>query len=171
MIAWFAVLSVAAVVMVFGDPRLDHRLVAVGALLPDVVDGTVRVGRNGPAHTLLGAVVVLTAVMLGTIGRRPLRRRLLAVPIGWMAHLVLDPAWTATHVFWWPAFGVSLPGRIPLLERPAAVTVAMELVGLAVGVVLWRRWHLDDAGVRRRFLSDGELARPGRVPAARPRRR
>jgi hypothetical protein len=174
-IAWFVVCSVAAVVVVFGDPRIDHRLVALGALLPDAVDGITRGGRTGPAHTLLGAVVVLAVVMWSTIGRRPLRKRLLAVPIGWFAHLVLDPAWTATHAFWWPAFGASLPGRIPLLERPLAVTAAMEVAGLVLGVVLWRRWRLTDAAVRARLVRHGELARvvaPARRPSSRqPTRR
>lgn len=170
MIAWFAVLSVAGVLVVFRDPRMDHRLVALGALVPDGVDLVVRGGRHGPAHSLLGAVIVLSLTMFATIGRRPLRKRLLAVPIGWFAHLVLDPAWTTTHVFWWPAFGSALPGRIPLLDRPVAITVVMEVAGVVVAVVLWRRCGLATPARRARFLRTGALeldAAPVRRPQPR----
>jgi hypothetical protein len=168
MFLWFAVLSVAGVVTVFRDRRLDHRLVAVGALLPDVVDGLTRRGRIGPPHTLLGAVLVLTVTMAATVGRRPLRKRLLAVPIGWFAHLVLDGAWTDTEGFWWPAFGGELSGRLPVLARPWWVNVAMELVGVGVGVWLWRRTGLSGPARRSEFLTSGGLElQPQHRPARR----
>jgi apolipoprotein N-acyltransferase len=157
MLIWFAVLSVAGVALVFRDPRLDHRLVAVGALVPDVVDGLFRWGRIGPAHTLLGAVAALSTVMFVTVGRRPLRKRLLAIPIGWFAHLVLDPSWTLTKVFWWPALGAVLPGRLPVLDRPIVVTLAMEAIGVALGVLVWQRCGLRDPRRRRAFFRTGAL--------------
>ena len=63
MLIWFAVMSVTGVVLVFRDPRLDHRLVAVGSLLPNAVDLVVRQGKVGPGHTLVGVVGFLTIVM------------------------------------------------------------------------------------------------------------
>lgn len=172
MIIWFAVLAVGGVLAVFRDPRLDHRLVALGALVPDAVDLALRQGRSGPAHTLLGAVGALTVTMPATVGRRALRKRLLAIPIGWLAHLVLDPAWTATAVFWWPAFGWHLPGDIPLVARPVGVTAAMEVVGVAVAVALWRRCGLEDRETRSRFARTGALElRPVSRPAVRSGRR
>ena len=47
-------------------------------------------------HSVVGAVAVLGIVMLATRNRRLLRRRLLGIPIGMMAHLVLDGVFTWT---------------------------------------------------------------------------
>ena len=129
MLLWFAGLSVALVWSVFRDPRLDYRLVVVGALLPDVVDGVL--GGARVLHSVVASVVLLVVVMLATQGRRPLRRRLLALPIGTFAHLVLDGAWTNTEVFWWPFFGTSFQGAdLPSFDRPLVLLVLMEVVGL-----------------------------------------
>ena len=129
MLLWFAGLSVALVWSVFRDPRLDYRLVVVGALLPDVVDGVF--GGARVMHSVLASIALLVVVMVSTTGRRPLRRRLLAVPIGTFAHLILDGAWTRTEVFWWPFFGTSFEGApLPSLDRPVVLLVLMELVGL-----------------------------------------
>ena len=129
MLLWFAGLSVALVWSVFRDPRLDYRLVVVGALLPDVVDGVF--GGARAMHSVLASVLLLVAVMVATTGRRPLRRRLLAVPIGTFAHLILDGAWVRTKVFWWPFFGTSFEDAgLPSLERPLLLLVLMEVVGL-----------------------------------------
>jgi hypothetical protein len=128
---WFAGLSVALVWSVFRDPRLDYRLVVVGSLLPDVVDGLA--GGARVLHSVTASVVLLVVVMLATQGRRPLRRRLLAVPIGTFAHLVLDGVWTRTKVFWWPFFGTSFEGAaLPSFDRPIVLLVLMEVVGLLV---------------------------------------
>ena len=129
MLLWFAGLSVALVWSVFRDPRLDYRLVLVGALLPDLVDGAF--GGARVMHSVVASVVLLVAVMVATTGRRPLRRRLLAVPIGTFAHLVLDGAWIRTKVFWWPFFGTSFEGAgLPSFERPVVLLVLMEVAGL-----------------------------------------
>src|SRR4051812_13646421 len=92
MLLWFAGMAFVAVWMVFKDPAIDHRLVIVGALLPDAID--VWTGGRWVAHSVLFSVALLTVVMLGTRGRRLLRRQLLAVPIGTFLHLVLDGMWT-----------------------------------------------------------------------------
>lgn len=157
MLIWFAVMSVTGVVLVFRDPRLDHRLVAAGALLPNVVDLALRQGKMGPAHTLIGVVAFLAAVMFGTIGRRPLRKRLLALPIGALAHLVLDGVWTRTDVFAWPVTGWKLSGRLFTLERPLLLNIAMEVVGIGVGALMYRRCGLDRTTRRSAFVRDGAL--------------
>jgi membrane-bound metal-dependent hydrolase YbcI (DUF457 family) len=136
-ILWFAGLSVVIVWNVFHDPRFDYRLVVVGALLPDAVDAFF--GGARLLHTLIFSVGLLVVVMLATLGRRALRRRLLAIPIGTLLHLVLDGMWTRTHVFWWPFLGTSFGhGRLPILDRPVALLVAEELAGAAALVWAWR---------------------------------
>ena len=157
MLIWFAVMSVAGVVFVFRDQRLDHRLVAVGSLLPNGVDLVLRHGRVGPAHTLIGVVAFLAVVMAITVGRRPLRKRLLALPIGALCALALDGVWTRTQVFAWPITGWTLPGRLFVLGRPLAVNVGLELAGVAMAAFLYQRCGLAQPNRRSAFLHRGAL--------------
>ena len=141
---WFAGGAVAIVWAVFGDPAFDVRLLIVGALLPDIVDGPF--GGARVAHSIVTAVALLTVTMLTTIGRRPLRRRLLAVPIGVLLHLVLDGAFGDARLFWWPLSGLSVPHtQLPSVARgwwnvPLEVVGAILLVWLlprATGGIGW----------------------------------
>lgn len=158
MILWFAGMSMVLMWVVFRDPAIDHRLVIVGALLPDVIDGPL--GHLGFAHTLLAPVAALFLVMGATVGRRRLRRRLLAVPIGWFFHLLLDPVWSETAVFWWPAQGVSFGDvALPAYDRPLVLTVLLEFAGLVALAWAWRRFGLNDAARRKVFLASGRIDR------------
>ena len=156
MVLWPAGVALGLVWLVFRDPAFDYRMVVVGALLPDVVDAPL--GGARVAHTLLAAVVVLTAVMVATRGRRR-RRSLLAVPIGMFAHLVADGMWARTETFWWPFFGPFPAHPLPALDHGLAVLVAQELAGAAVVVWCWHRFRLADPQVRARFLRTGHLPR------------
>jgi hypothetical protein len=175
-ILWFIGGSWVAVWAVLQDPAVDYRLVVLGALLPDAVDGPI--GGVRYAHTLAAGVVVLLAVMLATVGRRRLRRRLLAVPIGMLIHLILDGMWTDARVFWWPFQGWSLAGagRLPSLGHPVAVTVAEEVAGAIALWWCWVRFGLADPDRRTRFVRTGRLApdvgpRGGTAGMPSPRRR
>lgn len=157
MLLWFAGLSVVLVWSVFRSPALDYRLVVAGSLLPlfDAVLGGPRV-----LHTLIGAVVMLAAVMLGTQQRRLLRRRIIGVPIGVMVHLVLDGTWTDTDVFWWPFTGWSFGGSgLAELGRPWPVVVVLEAAGAAALWWCWRTFGLDDPDRRRTLVRTGQLPR------------
>jgi hypothetical protein len=154
---WFAGASLVIVWSVFHDPAIDHRLVVAGALLPDLID--VWSGGRWFAHSVLFSVLLLTGVMVGTTGRRLLRRRLLALPIGTFLHLVLDGMWTDKRVFWWPAFGGSFGDRgLPSLDR-GLLDVPLELLGLVALVWAVRRFRLGDPERRRTFLRTGRFAR------------
>ncbi len=86
--------------------------------------------------------------------RRLVRRRWIGIPIGMFVHLVLDGVWTDTHEFWWPLFGTSFEGRLPELDR-GAVSLVLELIGVAAIVWGWRRFGLDDPRARARFVRTG----------------
>jgi len=92
MLLWFVGTSIAAVWFVFRDPRFNFRLVVVGALIPDIIDGIG--GGAGPMHSVVTVIALLAIVMLITTGRRPVRKPLLAVIIGLFLHLVFDGAFT-----------------------------------------------------------------------------
>ena len=155
MLIWFAVLSVLLVAIVFKSPGVDYRTVILGSILP-VGEGL----TGGPKvlHSVVGAVAVLGVLMLCTRNRRLLRRRLLGIPIGMMAHLVLDGAFTVTAVFWWPIAGTEFADQqIPEWEH-LGLSLVLEVVGVVVGVWAWRSlFDLDDPVKRARFFSEGRL--------------
>lgn len=158
MLLWFAGLSVVLVWAVFRDPAIDYRLVVAGALLPDAVDGVL--GGVGPAHAVLASAGLLAGVMLVTRGRRAARRRLLALPIGSFAHLLLDGAWAEGEAFWWPLLDTALAEEpLPSQERPVVLLVAMEAAGAAALVWAWFRFQLADTGRRRALITTGRLPR------------
>lgn len=123
--------------MVFRDPALAYAMVAVGALLPDVVDALL--GGVGPGHSVIVGAALLGGTMLATRGRRRIRRRLLGIPLGFLLHLVLDGVWLGgPERLWWPLGGANIAGSLPSVERSWPFLVALEAIGLALGWVAWR---------------------------------
>jgi hypothetical protein len=155
---WFVGTSVLSVWYVFRDPNFDYRLLIVGALLPDVID--IWNGRARWAHSLAFAVVLMVAVMVATIGRRPLRKMLLGLPIGVMLHLVWDGAFASEQVFWWPLSGDWGDVRLFSLDRSWLINVLMELAGLAAITWMWRRFGLADPAAQRQLVRSGRLRAP-----------
>jgi hypothetical protein len=157
MFLWFIGTAVVSVWYVFRDPRFDYRLLAVGAVLPDVVD--VPDGHARWAHSLTVAVGVLIVVMLSTVGRKALRRLLLALPIGMLMHLVWDGAFASTRVFWWPFTGSWGDVRVPSLQR-GWWNAAFEVAGLLLLGWMWRRCELADQRRRSDLIHHGLLMQP-----------
>jgi hypothetical protein len=156
MLLWYVGLSVAIVAAVFRSSGIDYRLVALGSMLPLLVD--VPVGYRAFGHTLLFPVAMLTVVMLATIGRsRLLRRRLLCLPIGVFCGLVLSGAFANPELFWWPFLGTDV-AHDALLPQTWVVIVE-ELVGLFTCWVLVGLYDL--------YLPEprAELFRTGRLRA------
>lgn len=154
MLFWFVATAVLSVHYVFADPRFDYRFLIVGALLPDVLDAPF--GGSRLFHSLTGAVGLLALVMAVTAGRRPIRKQLIAIPIGVLLHLVFDGAFTNTQVFWWPFSGDFGDSPLPIVAR-GWWNVPLELVGLALTWWSWRRFGLESADRRSRFRSTGQL--------------
>jgi hypothetical protein len=156
---WFWGTAFLTVWVVFHDPSIDYRFLLVGAILPDVLDAPF--GGARVAHSVTFAVAVLVVVMLVTIGRRPLRKKLLFVPIGMLLHLVFDGAFTDARVFWWPFSGVPWPdAQLPTIERGLSVDLLLELIGAVILGWAWRRFGLADRTRRRRFWRTGTLVPP-----------
>jgi membrane-bound metal-dependent hydrolase YbcI (DUF457 family) len=160
-ILWPAGMSLAMVWLVFRDPALDHRLVLLGAVAPDLLDGFLGGARF--LHTVTASALLLLAAMLLTRGRRHGRRRFLAVPIGTFSHLVFDGAFADATTFWWPWLGGALDAALPALERATPLLLMQEVLGAAVLVWFWHRFGLGDAERRGRFLRTGRLPRDLRL--------
>jgi hypothetical protein len=177
MILWHLGVTVLAVRYVYRDPRMDLRWMALGALLPDLLDkpvgsvffhdtfGTHRLA----AHAVLPWIAVFGIVLVAT-RLRGLRKPAVAVVVGALFHLVLDAAWADPVAFWWPAFGWEFPQQPgsaigPLVERMLTdpLVWAGEAAGAAYLVSLWRRF-LREPGELRRFFRTGRLPMPVRGP-------
>jgi hypothetical protein len=154
MFFWFIGTAIVTVRYVFRDPSFDYRLLIVGSVLP-LADSVT--GGAGVLHTLVFSLVLMLVVMLSTVGRRPVRKVLLGLPIGVMLHLVFDGTWTNEDLFWWPLGGWSFEDdRLPEVAR-GWWDLLLELVGLALIAWVWRKSRLGDPAVRQRFLRDGRL--------------
>ena len=168
MVLWPAGMALVAVWLVFRDPSIDHRVVLLGAVLPDLVDAPF--GGARLLHTLAASVVLLGAVMVATRtsragrgvperSRRPARRRWLFLPVGTFLHLVFDGMWARTEDFWWPAFGGALSGPLPAIEHGAGLLALKELAGAAALLWCWWRFGLNQPQARASFLRTGRLPR------------
>jgi len=161
MLLWFVFGSIFGVWNVFQSPGLDFRLIALGALLPTLLD--LPFGEQAYAHTMLAATLALVVTMLVTTGRgrRLRRRRALSLAIGWYCGLVLSAAWAHKEVFWWPAFGTSFPHVSLFPTWP--IVVVEELLGLAAAWWVWTRFGLRDTVRRRQLVRSGRLTIAGEV--------
>jgi hypothetical protein len=81
---------------------------------------------------------------LATIGRRVLRKKVLAVIIGLFLHLVFDGAFTNTSMFWWPLGGfATYEQALPSIDR-GWINVGLELVGVVL--IIWVRSQIGLMG-------------------------
>lgn len=170
MIAWHVGATLFLFRWIFRDPKVDVRFLALGAVLPDLIDlplGTLVFRQSlstGEAwtHSLLAPTAVTVVILLATRrGRR--RRAWMALAVGMFFHLLVDGMWTKTEVFLWPFFGDIPPGPRPYWEGIWTRALddpwrwGRELVGLGYLVWVWIGSGLGDPARR------AELARTGRL--------
>jgi len=157
MLFWFVATAIWSVWFVFRDPKFDYRLVAIAALIPDLIDGWR--GSIGPLHSVVTSIAVLFAIMLATAGRKPSRQRLLAIPIGMFIHLIFDGAFSNAETFWWPFMGANLSDEpLPSVDR-GLLNLPLEIVGVIGCVFAWRYFALADKSRRMSFIKTGSLTR------------
>ena len=137
---------------------IDYRLVALGSLLPDMVDRAIRAAsgrRWSRDQHLLGHTLLLNApVVIGGISLAKRRRdaRLLAVGAAAMTHLLVDPVIRSPRTLLWPLLGPAFPESRGL-NRPLTVLTQMVAATavLATLFTLQRRGRLSD------FIARGSL--------------
>ena len=155
MFLWFIGTAIISVLFVFRDDRFDYRVLALGAVLPDLID--VFSGGAWVFHSVLGSVLALTLVMAFAHRGTAARRMSLAIPIGMFMHLVFDGAFNNTKVFWWPFAGLNFGGAaIPSFDR-LALNVVLEIAGAAMLMWVWRTNNLSSPRARQEFVRTGRL--------------
>ena len=173
MLFWHVAATTAIARYTFRDEKMDLRFLALGAILPDVLDtpigltwfsslGAVRLA----AHSLLFAGIVMTWIVLATRRGRP-RKKWMPVAIGVLIHLFLDAMWASPETLWWPLLGfeftahnaTSASGYVSDVVSSVWVW-AGEIVG--VGYVVWlaKRAGLATPEARREFYKTGRVEAP-----------
>lgn len=148
---------------VFRDPRVDLRMLALGAVVIDLADLSVAMAAGSSTQQLLGHTLIAPAafgaVVLIFTARGPARSRWLAVVIAMLLHLLIDRMWVHRDVFWWPAFGLEIemvPGSVfdGLAGRMlGGWNLALEVMGAGYLIAL--------------LVRHGALSRPGLARLAR----
>jgi hypothetical protein len=158
MVLWSIGTAVLSIWFVFGDPRFDYRFLILGAVTPLAVD--VWSGGAWVMHSVAMSVGLMAVVMLGTVGRRNLRKSLLGLPLGTFLYLVFSGAWADQNVFWWPFSGWNPQwGALPMIGR-GWWNLPLEIAGAAMLLWIARITHLADPSRRREFLQTGQLRLP-----------
>ena len=134
---------------IFRDPMVDLRFLALGAVLPNLIDTPLAVALGFPddayrlwAHSLLFPIVCMTLVMVLT-RRGPGRKPWMALAVGLFFHLLLDRMWALPETILWPFLGSTFTsmgvGDLAGLVGSAVTwwPVAAEIAGLVYLGLVW----------------------------------
>ncbi len=171
MIFWHVGGTILAFRYVFRDPNVDLRFLALGSILPDLLDkpiGTILFADTFESgqifgHSLLFASSLMVFVLLLT--RRGIwRKRLMALAVGALFHLLLDAMWAVKETFLWPAFGWGFPPGpdsywTGFLDRVVSDPwlLIQEIAGLVYLAYLWRKAELGDHARRSALWKSGTI--------------
>lgn len=171
MLFWHVGATIGFVRYAFRDTAMDLRFLALGAVLPDLIDtpigavawSTLQTTRLW-AHTILFGSTLLVAVLVGTRrGRR--RKQWMLLATGVLLHLVLDGLWNQPDTLWWPFLGTTFtPTGFATYGAYVAdvLTDPVMWLGEGIGLVyligLWRKAGLDQRDARERLLTEGTVS-------------
>lgn len=124
----------------------DYRFVALGALLPDIIDKPLawfflgdRVEDNHLfAHTLLFALILALPGLYLALRGNPL---LISLACGVIAHLICDPVFREPRTLLWPLYGWTFHSTYGK-GNGLLVNLTLDFVLGSLGLfVLWRQWR------------------------------
>jgi membrane-bound metal-dependent hydrolase YbcI (DUF457 family) len=170
-IFWHVGATLAFIRYAFRDEAMDLRYLALGALLPDLIDtpfgiagwssfGAVRLASHGILFGSLVMVLVLVFTRRGLV-----RKRWMLLATGVLLHLLLDAMWNLPETLWWPFLGTRFSATEfatygeyfkDLLTNPVMWTG--EILGLIYLITLTRRANLADGDARRTFWKTGVVS-------------
>jgi hypothetical protein len=91
----------------------DYRIIAIGALLPDLIDKPLALLDLGSSRWIghsLALALVLFVMGFVSLGRNR-KILLLSLATGCLFHLIQDGMWSSPRILLWPAFGWFVSGR------------------------------------------------------------
>lgn len=173
MFFWHVGATIGFVRYAFRDEAMDLRFLAVGAILPDLIDTPIGIWMWSSwqttrlwSHSLLFGSILMMAVLVMT-SRGPRRKQWMLVSIGVLVHLALDAMWADPETLWWPFLGWSFAGTGFAAFGDYAMSVmsdpwmwAGETVGLVYLAVLARSSGLGERHNRTTLLSTGRVTAP-----------
>lgn len=146
MILWHVAGAIFLFRWIFRDPKVDLRLLVLGAILPDAIDLVVGIFLGEPNRQRLGHTLIVPTiaaiVILFTNRRGRRRRQLMTIVVAWLFHLGLDGVWVREQTFLWPLFGTNFAAWPAGTAWSRALSDPWRFVKEALGfvylVLLWR---------------------------------
>ena len=144
------------------NARLDYRLVALGALIPDLIDKPLKLfvlpslpDDHTYGHTLILSVAIIA---VGFVLARRGDTRLLALGLGCLTHPLVDPVVIYPRTLFWPLFGAEFPVATGI---PGWYLRLADVVLVGFAIAIWQRdWF---SRIRRGLLRHGTLDRSARL--------
>jgi inner membrane protein len=165
MILWHSGLTMLIVWFVMrGNRRVDYRVVAIAALIPDLIDkplGKIILRDRFDSGRIFGHSLLLNVALFCVLFfmRGRAKRQFTLVPISSLLHLAEDGMWNYPRVFWWPLFGTTFPRqpgyRLSSLLNPGLFI--QEAIGLAVILFLLSAHEMLNRRGIEAFLRTGHL--------------
>lgn len=178
MVFWHSGLTMLIVWFVMrGNTRIDYRVVAAAALIPDLIDkplGRILFRDELGSGRLIGHTLLFNVAFFCVLFfmRGKIKRRFTLIPLSSLLHLAEDGMWNHPRTFWWPLFGTEFP-KVPMsggfwsmldpTRHPGAYV--QEAVGLAVIAWLLASHGLLNRDGIRSFLRTGRLTEPQKAAA------
>lgn len=152
---------------------MDLRFLALGAIVPDLIDLPVGMLMWGSFQSvrLAGHSLVFGAgVMLGVLvftRRGAARKRWMLFAVGVLTHLAFDAMWRNAETLWWPFLGwefsssgfATYGAYLSHLFADPRLWIS-EFAGVSYLVLLWRRSGLSDAHARHTLMTRGIVSAP-----------
>lgn len=155
MLIYLPCVSALITYYVFNSKGIDYRAVAIGSLLPFVID--IFIGHASFGHSFLFPVLLLVLVMVGTIGKsRMVRRQLLCIVIGVFLALVLEGTFLHESTWWWPTNFGNDANSIDITPR-LLIWILRDVVGLVSFYILFSIGELHKKDKRDLLISTGRI--------------
>jgi len=103
------------------NKQCDYRLLAVAALLPDLIDKPLAIlafPQSNSSQNVCHSLLLHIALLIITLLFFP---KVLPYTLAFNGHLIADRMWFHTETFWWPLYGGTVFWRYKFMNSPEAM--------------------------------------------------